>query len=76
MFGDRHLPLGLGKINFREVFKNILKTSARNLILEVKKSTRESTLTSLIQIREFCNLRHGLKPPAITYFVEPIIACV
>jgi sugar phosphate isomerase/epimerase len=76
MFGDRHLPLGLGKINFREVFKNILKTNTRNLILEVKNSTRESTLTSLIQIREFCSLRYGLKPPAITYSVEPIIACV
>ncbi len=34
MFGDRHLPIGFGKINFREVFKNILKTNARNLIRE------------------------------------------
>ncbi len=76
MFGDRHLPLGLGKINFREVFKNILKTNARNLILELKNSKRESTLTSLKQIREFCSLRYDLKPPAITYSIEPIIACV
>ena len=76
MFGDRRLPLGLGKINFREVFKNILKTNARNLILEVKNSPKESTLTSLTQIREFCSLRCGLKPPKITYSIEPIIACV
>ncbi len=72
MFGDRHLPLGLGKINFREVFKNILKTNARNLILEVKNSPGEYTLTSLARIREFCSLR----PPAITYSTEPAIACV
>ncbi|MCZ7356476.1 MAG: sugar phosphate isomerase/epimerase [Candidatus Methanoperedens sp.] len=76
MFGDRHLPLGLGKINFREVFKNILKTNARNLILEIKNSPREYTLTSLTQIREFCSLRFGLKPPAITYSIEPAIACI
>ena len=76
MFGDRHLPIGLGKINFREVFENILKTNARNLILEVKNSTRQCTLESLTQIREFCNLRYGLKLPAITYPLEPAIACI
>jgi sugar phosphate isomerase/epimerase len=76
MFGDRHLPLGLGKINFREVFKNILKTDARNLILEVKNSTRQSTLESLGQLREYCSLRHDLKPPRIMYYIEPAIACV
>ncbi len=51
MFGDRHLPLGLGKINFGEVFRNILKTNARNLILEVKNSSREDILKSLAQIK-------------------------
>ncbi len=76
MFGDRHLPIGLGKINFREVFKNILKTNSRNLILEVKNSPREYTLTSLTQIREFCSLRYGLIPPAIKYSIEPAIACI
>jgi sugar phosphate isomerase/epimerase len=74
MFGDRHLSLGLGKINFREVFKNILKTNTRNLILEVKTSSRQCTLESLVQIKEFFSLRYGLKPPAITYSIEPIIA--
>ncbi|NJD75932.1 MAG: sugar phosphate isomerase/epimerase [Candidatus Methanoperedens sp.] len=76
MFGDRHLPLGFGKINFREVFKNILKTGTRNLILEIKNSTTECTLESLAQIREFCSLRSGFAPPAITYSIEPTIACV
>ncbi len=76
LFGDRHLPLGLGKINFREVFKNILKINTRNLILELKNSSKENTLESLLQIREFCNLRYGLTPPAIEYSVEPAIACV
>ncbi|MBU4076344.1 MAG: sugar phosphate isomerase/epimerase [Euryarchaeota archaeon] len=68
MFGDRHLPLGQGKINFGEVFKNIRKTNTRNLILEVKNSAREDTLKSLAQIREFCNLRYCLKPPAIIHY--------
>ncbi len=76
MFGDRHLPLGHGKINFREVFKNILKTGTRNLILELKNSTRECTLQSLAQTREFCSLRHGFAPPPVTYPVEPNIVCV
>ena len=76
LFGDRHLPLGFGKINFGEVFKNISRTNTRNLILEVKNSTREHTLESLAQIREFCNLRYGLMPHAITYSIEPTIACV
>jgi sugar phosphate isomerase/epimerase len=74
LFGDRHLPLGLGKINFREVFKNISKTNTKNLILEVKNSTRDHTLKSLAQIREFCSLRSGLMSPAITYSIEPAIA--
>ncbi len=76
MFGDRHLPMGLGKINFREVFKSILKTNTKNLILEIKSSTRENVLESLAQIREFCNLRSCFKPPEITYPFEPAIACV
>ncbi|VVB97548.1 endonuclease 4 [uncultured archaeon] len=76
MFGDRHLPLGLGKINFGEVFKSISKTNTRNLILEVKNSTRKYTLESLAQIREFCSLRSGLTPPAITSHIESPIACI
>ncbi len=73
MFGDRHLPLGLGKIDFRKVFKNILKTNTRNLILEVKNSTAEYTLKSITQIREFCSLKSGLMTPEITYSIEPAI---
>ncbi len=76
MFGDRHLPLGCGKINFREVFKNILKTNTKNLILEVKNSTREDTLKSLAQIREFCSLRSGLIPLAISHSIEQTVACI
>lgn len=76
MFGDRHLPIGLGKINFRDVFKNILKTNARNLILEVKNAPTEYTRTSLTQIREFCSLRSDLITPAIMYSIEPAIACI
>ncbi len=75
MFGDRHLPLGLGKINFREVFKNISKTNTKNLILEVKNSTTEYTLNSLAQIRDFCVSGAGSVPPVITYSTEPV-ACV
>ena len=73
MFGDRHLPLGLGRINFREVFKNILKLNTRNLILELKNSSKENTLESLVQIREFCNLRYSLTP---LYSIESAIACI
>lgn len=73
MFGDRHLPLGLGRINFREVFKNILKLNTRNLILELKNSSKENTLESLVQIRDFCNLRYGLTP---LYSIESAIACI
>jgi sugar phosphate isomerase/epimerase len=73
MFGDRHLPLGFGKINFREVFKNILKLNTRNLVLELKNSSKENTLESLVQIREFCNLRYGLTP---LYSIESAIACI
>ena len=76
MFGDRHLPIGLGKINFREVFENILKTNTRNLILEVKNSTRQCTLESLGQIREFCSLRSGLMPLAMGYSIETTAVCV
>lgn len=76
MFGDRHFPIGLGKINFREVFKNILKTNTRNLILEVKNSTRQCTRESLGQIREFCSLKSCLMPPSIRYSIEMTVACV
>lgn len=71
MFGDLHLPLGVGKINFAKVFENILRTDATNLILEVKNSTREYTLRSLAQMREFNSLRY----PVLAYYTEPI-ACV
>jgi phage gp16-like protein len=53
---------------------HVLKTNTRNLILEVKTSSRQCTLESLVQIKEFFSLRYGLKPPAITYSIEPIIA--
>jgi sugar phosphate isomerase/epimerase len=76
MFGDRHLPLGQGKINFEEVFKNMRKTNTRNLILEVKNSAREDTLKSLAQIREFCSLRSGLIPPAKSHSIEQTVACI
>ncbi|VVB84461.1 endonuclease 4 [uncultured archaeon] len=76
MFGDRHLPLGFGKINFREVFKNILKINPRNLILELKNSSKENTLESLVQIREFCDLKYGLTPHTKMYSIESAIACI
>ncbi len=68
MFGDRHLPLGLGKINFREVFENIRKTDIRNLVLELKNSTREETLRSLAQIRKFTEEGSQSLMPVITYY--------
>ncbi len=76
MFGDRHLPIGHGKINFKGVFKNILKTNARNLILEIKHSSREDIIKSLVQIREFRNLKAGLMSPIITCDVRPAVVCV
>ncbi len=72
-FGDRHLPLGLGKINFSEVFKNIPKTNARNLILELKDSVKEDTLKSLSQLREFTKELQCLMP-VIAYSPEQAIA--
>lgn len=72
MFWDRHLPLGLGKINFREVFKNIRKTDARNLILELKNSGKEDTLKSLAQIREFTKGLQWLTP-VIAYYPEQTV---
>ncbi|MDD5473044.1 MAG: sugar phosphate isomerase/epimerase [Candidatus Methanoperedens sp.] len=75
MFGDRHLSLGQGKINFGEVFKNILKTNVRNLILEVKHASKEEILKSLAQIRDFRNLKAGLMSPRITCCVKPAVVC-
>lgn len=75
MFGDRHLPLGLGKINFREVFKNIQKTNARNLVLELKNSTREETLKSLAHIRKFTGEDSQRLMPVITFYPEQTAVC-
>ncbi len=75
MFGDRHLPLGLGKINFREVFENIRKTDVRNLVLELKNSTREETLRSLAQIRKFTEEDSQRLMPVITFYPEQTTAC-
>ncbi len=75
MFGDRHLPLGLGKINFREVFENIRKTDVRNLVLELKNSTVEETLRSLAQIRKFTEEDSQRLMPVITYYPEQTTAC-
>jgi sugar phosphate isomerase/epimerase len=75
MFGDRHLPLGLGKINFGEVFKNIQKTDARNLVLELKNSTREETLKSLAHIRKFTEEDSQSLMPVITFYPEQTAAC-
>lgn len=76
MFGDRHLPLGLGKINFEEVFKNIRKTDTRNLILELKNSTREDALRSIAQIRKFTEEDLQRTMPVIPCSREPTIACI
>ncbi len=74
MFGDCHLPLGLGKINFREVFKNTRKTGARNLVLELKNSTREETLKSLAHIRKFTGEESQRLMPVTTFYPEQTAA--
>lgn len=77
MFGDRHLPLGFGKINFEEVFKNIRKTDARNLILELKNSAREEdALGSITQIRKFTEEDMQRTVSVVPCSREPTIACV
>jgi len=75
MFGDRHLPLGRGKINFREVFENIQKTDVRNLVLELKNSTRQDTLKSLAQIRKFTREDSQHLIPVITFYPNHTTAC-
>ncbi len=75
IFGDLHLPLGLGKINFMEVFKNIRKTKVRNLVLELKNSTRKETLKSLAHIREFAGEDLRRLMPVITFYPEQTAAC-
>ncbi len=72
MFGDRHLPLGLGKINFREVFENIRKTEVRNLVLELKNSTRNETLKSLAHLRKFTGEGSQLLMPTAFYPEQPV----
>ncbi len=75
-FGDRHLALGLGKINFEEVFKNIRKTDARNLILELKNSARKDALRSISQIRKFTEEDLQRSMPVVPGSREPTVACI
>ncbi len=74
MFGDRHLPLGLGKINFKEVFKHIRKTDVRNLVLELKNSTGEEALKSLEYVRKYTGKDSPRLMPVITFYPEQTAA--
>ncbi|MEA3255302.1 MAG: sugar phosphate isomerase/epimerase family protein [Candidatus Altiarchaeota archaeon] len=55
-YGDQHLPLGQGVINFNRIFRRIQETKTKNLILELKTKSREEALKSIEILKE---LRDG-----------------
>ena len=55
-YGDQHLPLGQGVINFNRIFGRMQKTKTKNLILELKTKSREEALKSIEILKE---LRDG-----------------
>ncbi len=53
-YGDQHLPLGKGKIDFAKIFQAIEKTPIRNIILELRpNSERADILKSLSMLKLF-----------------------
>ena len=52
-FGDQHLPLGAGSINFNRIFEGIRRTRAENLVLELKDATRDEAQRSIEILKRF-----------------------
>ncbi|MHC1569889.1 MAG: sugar phosphate isomerase/epimerase family protein [Candidatus Syntropharchaeales archaeon] len=53
-FGDQHLPLGAGSINFNRIFEGVKRTRAENLVLEIKNNgSRLDALTSIEVLKRF-----------------------
>jgi len=52
-YGDTHLPLGQGNIDFNRIFKRVTKTNTRNLVLELKDPSREEALESTRILKDF-----------------------
>ncbi len=54
-YGDQHLPLGHGKIDFRRIFRRINRMKAKNLVLELKTKSREDAMRSIQILKDFRN---------------------
>lgn len=52
-YGDQHLPLGHGKMDFNRVFERIKRTKARNLVLELKTKSKEDAINSIEILKNF-----------------------
>ena len=53
-FGDQHLPLGAGSINFNRIFEGIRGTRAKNIVLELKNTeSRSAALASIEVLKNF-----------------------
>lgn len=52
-FGDQHLPIGKGKIDFNKIFERIEQTQPRNLVLELKHATRVEATESINILKQF-----------------------
>lgn len=46
-YGDQHLPLGHGRIDFNRIFEGIEKTKAKNLVLELKTKSEADAKESI-----------------------------
>lgn len=51
-FGDQHLPLGQGKVQYSRIFDAIVKTKVKNTVLELRPNDgREEALKSIAALR-------------------------
>lgn len=56
-YGDQHLPLSQGNIDFNRIFERINKTKVENLVLELKTKSREDAMRSIKMLMDFRDVR-------------------
>ncbi|HDH41802.1 MAG TPA: sugar phosphate isomerase/epimerase [Candidatus Altiarchaeales archaeon] len=52
-YGDQHLPIGHGNIDFNRIFRRIKETKTKNLVLELKTNSREDAMKSIGILKDF-----------------------
>jgi hypothetical protein len=72
-YGDQHLPIGKGKIDFARIFERIKKIQPKNLVLELKGAKRFEALENIDTLKR---LKQTKKDYKLRYNIQEVFKSV